>query len=96
MPDLNIAEIPYPSGQIKWRYSRYLASDGSKWIRHGPFHAYHENGTLASEGTYEHGAEHGEWRDYHHNGQLAAKGNYEHGNEIGNWQYWNEDGTKAE
>ena len=96
MADLNIAEIPYPSGQIRFRYSRYLSSDGSNWIRHGIFRAYHENGALASEGTYEHGVEHGIWHDYHTNGQLAATGNYEQGKEVGSWQYWNEDGSPGE
>lgn len=93
MADLQIAEIPYPSGTIRFRYSRYLAADGSTWIRHGLFRAYHENGSLASEGTYEHGKESGAWRDYHPNGQLAAAGAYASGVESGAWQYWSANGT---
>lgn len=73
MADLNIVEVPYPSGQIKFRYSRYLAGEGGGWIRHGLFRAYHENGALASEGSYEHGVEQDEWRDYHPNGSLLRK-----------------------
>jgi len=92
MEDLNIAEIPYDTGEIRYRYSRYLAPDRSRWIRHGLFTAYHQTGTLASEGSYEHGKEHGPWRDYHANGQVAAEGHYDQGVESGEWQYWSEDG----
>ena len=90
--DLNIAEIPFDSGEVHYRYSRYLAEDGKKWIRHGLFNAYHKNGQLASEGYYVHGLEDGVWQDFHENGQLAAKGIYEGGKEAGEWHYWNADG----
>lgn len=93
MADLQIAEIPYPSGAIRFRYARYLLEDGSAWVRHGQFLAYHENGSLASEGCYEHGQEHGQWRDYHSNGQIAAEGVYANGAESGVWHYWSADGT---
>jgi len=93
MHDLHLAEIPFPSGAVRFRYSRYLLSDGSAWVRHGLFRAYHENGTLASEGDYMHGKEHGQWRDYHANGQLAAEGQYVDGVEVGVWRYWTEEGV---
>ena len=96
MPDLNIAEIPYESGAIRYRYSRYMSPDGTRWIRHGLFRAYHENGALASEGHYEDGAEHGPWRDFHPNGQLAAEGQYDRGQEVGTWRHWDENGREAE
>jgi antitoxin component YwqK of YwqJK toxin-antitoxin module len=96
MPDLQIAEIPYPSGEVHFRYARYLSEDGTKWIRHGRFTAFHENAALASEGTYEHGQEHGLWRDYHPNGQLASEGFYESGSEVGVWRFWNPDGTERD
>ncbi|SFK94605.1 toxin-antitoxin system YwqK family antitoxin [Lysobacter sp. cf310] len=93
MTDLQIAEIPYPSGAVRFRYSRYLSADGSAWVRHGLFCAYHKDGSLASEGNYEHGQEHGQWRDYHTNGQLAAEGSYANGAETGIWRYWSADGS---
>ncbi len=96
MLHLEIAEIPYESGGLRFRYARYLAEDGSKWIRHGLFEAYHENGTLASTGTYSHGNEQGLWRDFHDNAQLAAEGHYEGGVEIGTWSYWSPDGHKEQ
>jgi antitoxin component YwqK of YwqJK toxin-antitoxin module len=91
--ELNIAEIPYETGEIRFRYSRYMATDGTKWIRHGLFRAYHKNGALASEGNYADGVEQGRWRDYHENGKLAAEGQYENGQEVGEWKYWNADGS---
>lgn len=36
---LNIREIFYEPGKIKFRYSRYLSADGTKWIRHSFFYA---------------------------------------------------------
>jgi antitoxin component YwqK of YwqJK toxin-antitoxin module len=93
MPDVNIAEIPYESGEIHFRYSRYLSSDGSRWIRHGLFRAYYQSGSLASEGNYADGVEQGPWRDYHENGKLASEGMYERGQEVGEWKYWQADGS---
>lgn len=92
MEDLEIAEIYFESGVVKYRYSRYVASDGSRWIRHGLFAAYSENGTVVSAGNYDHGVEHGPWRDSHPNGSIAASGYYDRGNEVGTWTYWNADG----
>lgn len=92
MAEPEIAEIFYDSGALRYRYARYLAADGGRWVRHGPFVAYYEDGTIASEGTYEHGVEHGRWKDFHPNGTLAALGNYDRGVEAGEWQYWDANG----
>lgn len=91
--ELNIAEIPFDTGEIQFRYSRYLSDDGAKWIRHGLFQAFHRNGVLATEGHYVHGREHGTWRDFHENGRLAAEGRYEEGVEADAWRYWDADGA---
>ena len=91
--DLNIAEIPYESGAIRFRYARVMAPDRTRWIRHGLFVEYHENGTVASEGQYLDGKEDGLWRDFHPNGQPAAEGCYREGKEVGMWRFWNPDGT---
>ncbi|WP_322095088.1 toxin-antitoxin system YwqK family antitoxin [Paraburkholderia bannensis] len=92
--DLNIAEIPHESGGIKFRYSRMMSADKTRWIRHGLFSAFHENGVLASEGHYAHGKEEGVWRDFHENGQLAAEGTYLGGEQSGLWRYWSADGAE--
>jgi antitoxin component YwqK of YwqJK toxin-antitoxin module len=85
---LNIAEIFDEGGNLKFRYGRVLATDGSRWIRDGRFEAFHPNGQIASEGGYRDGREHGPWRDYHIDGSLAAEGNYEFGQEVGEWKYY--------
>jgi antitoxin component YwqK of YwqJK toxin-antitoxin module len=92
--DLNIVEILNETGEVNFRYSRYLSSDGSHWVRHGVFFAYHKNGNLASEGSYEHGVEHGLWKDYHESGAIAAQGRFENGKELCDWEYWDEYGNK--
>ena len=92
--DADLAEILYESGPIRFRYTRYMAPDGTRWVRHGLFVAYHENGAVSSEGSYLHGAENGVWRDYHPNGQLAAEGYYVDGQEAGEWRFWGEDGSR--
>lgn len=94
--DLNIAEIPYETGEIRYRYSRVMAPDGKRWIRNGLFYEYARNGQIISEGQYRDGKEEGLWRDYYEGGQLAAEGHYADGEEVGEWHYWNPDGTPSE
>jgi antitoxin component YwqK of YwqJK toxin-antitoxin module len=93
---LHIAEIRNDVGRVIARYSCYLVPDGSRWVRHGLYVAYHPDGQVASEVTYEHGLEEGLGRDYYPNGQLAAEGYYRAGKEEGVWQFWTEDGTEQE
>jgi hypothetical protein len=93
-PDLHIAEIPYESGAIRFRYARVMSPDRTRWIRHGLFVAYHENGTVVSEGHYVDGKEEGLWRDFHPDGRPASEGHYRDGREVGVWRFWNADGTE--
>lgn len=90
--DLNIAEIPYETGEVRFRYARYLSPDGARWIRHGLFTEFHKNGQLASQGMYEDGLEKGSWQDFYESGQIAAEGTYYGGAEVGIWRYWNQNG----
>jgi antitoxin component YwqK of YwqJK toxin-antitoxin module len=94
--DLNIAEIPYESGGMRYRYARVLSADGSHWVKHGLFVHYAENGRVISEGQFVHGKEHGLWRDFHDNGKVAAEGVFEHGKEEGVWRFWNEQGVEEQ
>jgi len=93
---LHIAEIVDEASWVQARYSRYLAPDGSGWVRHGMYVAYHASGQVASEVTFEHGLEGGLGRDFHENGQLAAEGRYHAGKEEGWWRFWAADGTEQE
>lgn len=93
---LYIAEIPYETGEVHFRYSRRLSEDGTKWIRDGLFTEYYQNGNVASTGLYEDGLENGHWIDYHENGQIAAEGDYVNGEESGKWSYYDENGKLEE
>ena len=91
-----IVEIPYASGVVHLRYGRYLSADGRRWVRHGPYQEFYEDGTVASAGQYEDGLAQGHWRDYHENGQLAADGYFVDGAEDGVWQFWTAKGKEEE
>jgi antitoxin component YwqK of YwqJK toxin-antitoxin module len=94
--ELHIAEITDEAGRVIARYSRYRAPDGSRWVRHGRYVAYHPGGQVASEVTYEHGLEEGLGRDYYEDGPLAAEGRYRAGKEEGLWRFWTRDGMEQE
>lgn len=93
---LYIAEILYETGELHYRYSRKMSSDGTMWIREGLFEEYYQNGNLASEGLYNDGLEDGYWKDYYENGNIAAEGYYSKGKEIGKWRYYDEQGKVEE
>lgn len=93
---LYIAEIMYETGELRFRYSRKMSPDGTRWIRDGRFEEFYKNGNLASEGNYDDGLEEGYWKDYHENGKLAAEGYYSKGKETGTWRYYDEDGRLEE
>ena len=90
---LNIAEIAFENGQVRFRYSRVMSADGTRWIRQGLFRSYHQDGTLSAEGEYHDGLEQGEWRTFHENGQMASRGAYDRGEEVGDWTFWSADGS---
>lgn len=92
--DLNIAEIFYETGEVRFRYGRHLSPNGTRWIRHGLFTEFHRNGQLASQGMYADGVEEGGWQDFYESGQIAAKGTYYRGAEVGIWRYWNHEGIE--
>lgn len=94
--ELNIAEILYDTGELKFRYARVVNEDGSRWIRNGLFCEYHQNGQVISEGIYVNGKEQGLWRDYYPDGKLATEGYYEHGVEVGEWKYWDDGGVQIQ
>ncbi len=92
--ELNLAEIPYETGEIHFRYARVMATDGTRWIRHGLFREYHTNGQVIAEGHYVDGKEEGLWRTFYPDGRMASEGHYQDGREAGDWRYWNADGAE--
>lgn len=92
---LDVVCYPNGKGGTLCRFSRYFSADGNRWVRHGRFVQYHDNGRVATEGDYQDGLEVDVWQDYHPNGQLAAEGMYGSGKEIGYWWFWNENGERV-
>jgi hypothetical protein len=87
-----VVELVDSEGRRIALYSRYLAPDGTRWVRHGLYQAFYPSGGLKSEGTYSHGTTDGSWRDLYENGVVAAQGWYEGGEHVGTWRYWNTEG----
>ena len=50
---LYLAEIPYETGEIHYRYSRRMSDDETQWIRDGLFTEYYQNGNLEEEEIFE-------------------------------------------
>lgn len=90
--ELQLAEVFYATGEIRFRYSRYKTPTG-EWVRHGLFLAYHPNGIVACMGQYNDGFETGQWTDFYPNGQRSAEGFYVLGQEDGAWKFWSDDGV---
>ncbi|MFP5390281.1 MAG: toxin-antitoxin system YwqK family antitoxin [Gammaproteobacteria bacterium] len=91
--DTQIAEILHPNGAVRFRYAQKRSGDKTRWVHHGPFTEFYEDGTVRSKGQYTRGKESGLWQDFYPNGQLAAKGFYVDGDEFGRWSYWDEHGN---
>ncbi len=90
--ELQLAEVFYATGEIRFRYSRYKTPTG-EWVRHGLFLAYHPNGIVACMGQYNDGFETGQWTDFYPTGQRSAEGFYVLGQEDGAWKFWSDDGV---
>ncbi|MDE6742397.1 MAG: hypothetical protein K2J95_00795 [Lachnospiraceae bacterium] len=94
--NLNIAEIPYKTGEIHIRYSCKLSDDGTRWIHDGLSTEYYRSGNIASTGFWVDGLENGHFKEYHENGQLAAEGDYADGKKIGKWSFYDKNGNKLD
>ena len=82
----------WPSGAKKAEYEVALDEHGAE-EKHGRFRSYYEDGTLESEGAFEHGQQSGAWILYHPNGAKAAAGNYADSLRSGAWETFFPDGA---
>ncbi len=89
--DGSLLRAYYDDGQLEYLGHQIEAPDG-RWLREGPWEAYHPNGALHELGAYENDAEVGEWRWFHENGAKMAVGRFDAGKRVGAWTYWFEDG----
>lgn len=64
-------------------------------LLHGKSLAWHPNGQLQSEGSYDYDKRVGHFQYWHANGQLAAEGDFKNDQYHGQWLWWHENGQKA-
>jgi len=86
-----VALATYNSGGKMYEGVQVETDEG--WQRHGPWQAWHADGTPWESGTYVQGREHGLWEWWYENGNLQARGEYDEGRRVGAWSYHHENGT---
>lgn len=74
----------WPNGQPRAEYTVEVR-DGHE-SREGECRTWHENGVLASEGSFASDAETGRWTFQHLDGSRAAEGSYARGERTGVWE----------
>lgn len=62
-------------------------------VRHGYYKVYHDNGNIALEHTYNHGALNGSEKIYHEDGSLSGNLGIKNGNYEGPFVYYHPEGT---
>lgn len=67
--------------------------DDGGWVRHGPFEAWHPDGTPRARGAFRDGLQDGEWVQWHASGREGSRGVWSAGAKEGPWTYRREDGT---
>ena len=73
-----------------------VQDQNGRWMREGPWTAWHENGTLHELGGYRDDLEHGRWQWWYESGVRMAEGNFEVGSREGDWYFWHESGAPME
>ncbi len=63
-------------------------------VQHGPYLAWHPNGTVAESGRYANGERHGVWTRFWQSGGRRAQANFENGREHGVLFFWDELGRQ--
>lgn len=81
----------WPGGQPRAEYSVELR-DGRE-SREGECRTWHENGQLASEGSFANDAETGRWTFQHPDGSRAAQGSFARGERTGPWETFHPGGA---
>jgi hypothetical protein len=73
-----------PDGKEAW-----CEKDGK---RHGPYHAWHDDGVKALEGSYAAGKRSGRWVEWYPNGQRKSEATYVDDKPQGRFRIWSEHG----
>ena len=57
-------------------------------VRHGPYAAFHDDGSVSESGTYRNGARHGVFEQWYANGNKQSVGEYRDGQRTGRWVFF--------
>lgn len=85
-------KIAQPDNWLTTTMASYSAG-GDKEM-HGEFVTYHENGQIATKGTYKNGQLHGTYESWYRTGEMAASGAYDQGQQNGQWIWRHANGMK--
>ncbi|MFT4540352.1 MAG: antitoxin component YwqK of YwqJK toxin-antitoxin module [Planctomycetota bacterium] len=80
----------YDNGQ-RWYEAKQELQDG-KWVRHGAWNAYWDNGQIHEDGAYANGVEQGVWKWLHSDSTPMAHGRFLEGRREGPWVFFHESG----
>jgi hypothetical protein len=92
---IEVLETTDYDGRVVSRAEGYRDENG-KFVYHGTFTTYHDNGLPKREEHYVHGVTHGERTSWYENGQISGQGYYDHGRETGIWSAWWPNGFKQQ
>lgn len=85
-------QVSQPDNWVTTSLATYAASNEK--VLHGEFVTYHENGQMASKGSYHEGQLHGPYESWYRTGELSASGAYDHGQQEGDWLWRHANGMK--
>lgn len=83
----------WPDGRPRAEFEVELDSTGREQ-RAGKYRSWHENGALASEGSFADDREIGRWKFFHADGRLAAEGSFGRGERVGPWETFHPGGPR--
>src|SRR5262245_31259346 len=83
----------WPDGHPRTEYEVEVRADGSE-VRNGRYRSWHENGALASEGSFLDDKETGRWKFFHASGERAAEGSFARGDRTGMWETFHPNGAR--
>ncbi len=83
----------WPDGSPRAEYEVERDASGRE-RRSGAYRAWHENGALASQGSFADDREVGRWKFFHADGGPAAEGSFARGERVGPWETFHPGGQR--
>jgi TonB family protein len=75
----------------------YTVLKKKKYVKHGEYKKYFEDGQLKEIGEYDNNKKHGDWKEYNYHGQIRRIRKYDKGRLISDEKFgiWKESGTNG-